>query len=244
MSIGKHHGVQDAAIKVLPDAFANDTTDCEGCVMRSVTSHVTQAYRSSPFRGNRVAPMRRGSWPNELFSRRFDRRTLRMTDIAAGTVVTAPTAISAAPIARRRSAVNRSDISKPIPTPSAARVVTMNPNVGRSSRTFFIATPWSNGGWRKPAAKQGRWRWRPAFGLSASFANHVPEHDVEPKPQGWTLMHDLPWPSCSPRPLPEVTLLRRMLTDFTTRGVRHAPDDRRAEGVTAMASDSPPPSVL
>ena len=121
--------------------------------MRSVTSHVTQAYRSSPFRGNRVAPMRRGSRPNELFSRRFDRRTLRMTDIAAGTVVTAPTAISAAPITRRRSAVNRSDISKPTPTPSAARVVTMNPNVGRSSRTFFIATPWSNGGWRKPAAK-------------------------------------------------------------------------------------------
>jgi len=129
--------------------------DTEAGVMRPVTSHVAQAYRSSPFRGNRVAPMRRGSWPNELFSRRFDRRTLRMTDIAAGTVVTAPTAISAAPIARRRSAVNRSDISKPIPTPRAARVVTMNPNVGRSSRTFFIATPWSNGGWRKPAAKQG-----------------------------------------------------------------------------------------
>ena len=162
--------------------------------MRPVTSHVTQAYRSSPFRGNRVAPMRRGSRPNELFSRRFDRRTLRMTDIAAGTVVTAPTAISAAPIARRRSAVNRSDISKPIPTPSAARVVTMNPNVGRSSRTFFMATPCSNDGWRKPAENRGRDASVRPSGLSEFFANHVPGNDLEPKPQVGPFMHDLPWP--------------------------------------------------
>jgi len=69
-----------------------------------------------------------------------DRRTLRSTDIAAGIVVAAPMATSVAPMTRRRSAGNRADSSKPIPMPSAARVLTMNPRVGRLRETLFMAT--------------------------------------------------------------------------------------------------------
>jgi len=78
---------------------------------------------------------------DELIALRFDRRTLRMTDISAGTVVAAPIAISVAAVALRRWADNRSDTSKPMPTPSAARVLTMNPKVGRLRMTFFMEPP-------------------------------------------------------------------------------------------------------
>src|SRR5207249_2594768 len=70
----------------------------------------------------------------------FDLRTLRETAISAGTVVAAPMAISIAPTARRRWAGIRSDRSRPMPTPSAARVLTMKPKVGRLRRTLFINT--------------------------------------------------------------------------------------------------------
>jgi len=60
---------------------------------------------------------------------------------AAGTVVAAPMVTSAAPISRRRFAGRFSAAIRPMPTPSAARVLTMNPNVGRLSTNSFIRPP-------------------------------------------------------------------------------------------------------
>jgi hypothetical protein len=61
-----------------------------------------------------------------------------MTDIAAGIVVAAPMATSVAPMVCRRPADSRLDTRRPTPTPSAARVTTTKPSVGRLSRTCFM----------------------------------------------------------------------------------------------------------
>src|SRR5438876_949311 len=81
---------------------------------------------------------------DEFISLGFDLRMFRKTAITAGIVVAAPMAISVVPTARRRWAGNRSEMSRPIPTPSAVRVLTMKPNVGRLRTTLFIEnSPWT-----------------------------------------------------------------------------------------------------
>jgi len=61
-----------------------------------------------------------------------------MTAIIAGGVVAAPIAASVSPIARRRAAESRSEMSRPTPIPSTARVATTKPNVGTLSTRVFM----------------------------------------------------------------------------------------------------------